>query len=77
MNLQQYQQLRDVIIKTTPKLICKNCYGKGYATVMYGYIGHPDFIGDKGFYEAPSVHKHFCKCPKGRRLKRENTKAEK
>lgn len=44
------KQIREV----KPK--CKNCYGKGFATVAYG--------GSKG----TQVYKKFCTCPKGKRL---------
>lgn len=49
---------------------CRNCYGKGYATQESAIIGHPDFIGDKGFkkYEHKMI---FCNCNRGKQLKAE------
>lgn len=44
---------------------CYSCNGKGYYTAMYGQKGFPDFIGDKGFEEPPSIHKNPCSACNG------------
>jgi hypothetical protein len=44
---------------------CYSCGGKGYYTQMFGMHGSPDFIGDKGFDEAPTIHKIDCSACKG------------
>lgn len=44
---------------------CYSCNGKGYYTAMYGTKAFPDFIGDKGFEEPPSIHKNPCSACNG------------
>ena len=41
---------------------CKECYGKGYSTQIYGE-------GGEGYEIAPTVHMNFCTCERGRQLK--------
>jgi len=53
------------------KVKCPLCYDKGYHSVMSGIIGFPDFIGDKGFREDPTIKKRFCTCRLGKKLKAE------
>ena len=53
--------------------ICKNCWDKGYSTQYSGIIGSPDFLGDKGFEIAPSVHKNYCTCVKGQKMRAKET----
>lgn len=49
--------------KELPKGVCPSCWGKKYYTQMHGERGYADFIGDKSFSEAPSIHKYPCsKC---------------
>lgn len=47
---------------------CTKCYGKGYATVMLGEIGHGDFHPDEGWVDLPSVKMKFCSCNRGKQL---------
>ena len=48
---------------------CRNCYGKGYSTVIENEISHADFIGDKtSVRELPPMR--FCKCDRGEQLKK-------
>jgi hypothetical protein len=44
---------------------CYSCNGKGFYTQMYGIEGFPDFFGDKGFEEKPTIHKHKCSACNG------------
>lgn len=44
---------------------CRNCYGKGYATVISGLRGHADFGGD-GFQSPPTTHIKYCSCDRGK-----------
>ena len=46
---------------------CKDCYGKGYATVRSGIIGYEDFGGD-GFKTPPTNKMKYCKCKRGEQL---------
>lgn len=52
---------------------CKNCWDKGFSTQYSGIIGSPDFPGDKGFEIAPSVHKNYCTCDKGQKMRMKET----
>lgn len=58
--------------KTKPK--CTNCYDKGFATEMVGATSYiPDFErdGNKRIYlGGPGVEIRYCKCAKGRSMKR-------
>lgn len=51
---------------------CYSYNGKGYYTAMYGQKGFPDFIGDKGFEEPPSIHKNRCSACNGTGLAGDN-----
>lgn len=46
---------------------CRNCFGKGYATVQYGLEGHEDFGGD-GFRTPAETHMKLCSCERGKQL---------
>lgn len=54
-------ELKDCKKKGAEEDLCKNCYGKGYATRMYHEIGSADFLGDKGWKELKE-EKVQCKC---------------
>lgn len=43
-------------------MTCKYCYNKGYASVMKVIVGHPDFLGDKGFSKTEIVKIPCRKC---------------
>ncbi len=47
---------------------CTRCYGKGYATVRYGFNAHADFIGDKSYKYGKKTHMEFCNCDRGKQL---------
>ena len=54
--------------------ICKNCYGKGFATVFIGeQWAMADFIGDKTYKikDAMIVIK-YCNCKKGKMLEKKS-----
>lgn len=55
---------------------CKNCYGKGYATVMESLVGFDDFVYGEGLKASvpPTVYVKFCTCRKGKTME---TKAKK
>jgi len=46
--------------KTKVEKECKSCYGKRYYTVMFGFHGAPDFVGDRGFDIKPKIYKIAC-----------------
>lgn len=48
---------------------CKNCYGKGYNTQMVNEVGAEDFGGD-GYETGPHVRMVFCRCVRGKQLKK-------
>lgn len=50
-------------------MVCKNCYGKGFASVMESIEGFADF-GEVGFKTRPKVYIRFCDhCRKGKGMK--------
>ncbi len=48
---------------------CKNCYGKGYATVLEHASGSGDFFEEEICVEMPRMR--FCTCERGKALKSE------
>ena len=48
---------------------CKNCYGKGYATIYQTIHYAADFIGDEAF-DTSHIYKRYCVCRKGKGLKK-------
>lgn len=56
----------------TPK--CKNCWDKGYATVMTSLTARQDFHGDRGFEVPPHVQIRYCRCAKGKRMEKKARK---
>lgn len=60
-----------------PRSKCKNCYGKGYASVMESVHGSGDFVGEQSFTTTPKVYRHYCTCRKGQRMKQEAVNAGK
>jgi hypothetical protein len=48
---------------------CKNCYGKGYATVRYGYEGYDDFAHE-GYVDPIKTNIHPCKCSRGEEIEK-------
>ena len=53
--------------------ICTNCYGKGCSTELVVISGAEDFGGD-GFPGVVTNLTHYCRCAKGRRLRRASKK---
>jgi hypothetical protein len=50
---------------------CKNCYGKGYATVYDGHtIGFEDFGGEGGIYRKGGIRVKLCSCNRGKDLRK-------
>lgn len=47
------------------KETCPHCNGKGYNTQLYGEHYSADFVGDKSYDKAPTIHKNPCKTCKG------------
>lgn len=62
----QKQNKKEIELK---KIICKNCYGKGYSTELIQVRIAPDFIGDKEKKFPPEIKMNFCKCERGKQLK--------
>lgn len=53
---------------------CTNCWDKGYASELIGgYRIAPDFENDVEFRSGMREVKNYCKCAKGKRLKRNAT----
>ena len=67
---QAYQQGAKDKVEEVSKAygFCTKCYGKGYATVRYGFNAHADFIGDKSYEYGTKTHMKFCDCDRGKQL---------
>lgn len=48
---------------------CKNCWDKGFSTVMESKQGMWDFHPSEAWQTAPRTYQKFCRCLKGKRMK--------